>query len=131
MRGSGSSRSEPARSGAILVIDDEAPVRELVADVLASKGHRVTTATGGREGLDLFEAGQFDLVITDLGMPDMTGWDVARAIRLRHPGTPVLLLTGWGEVVETPEGVSVDGIISKPFDVVKLTAAVGEALARR
>ena len=120
-----------ARTGTVLVIDDEAPVRELVADVLASKGHRVTTATGGREGIELFGAGHFDLVITDLGMPDMTGWDVVRAIRARRPDTPVLLLTGWGEVVETPEGVSVDGLISKPFDVAKLAAAVGEALARR
>jgi len=122
---------ERGRAGAVLVIDDEAPVRELVADVLAAQGHRVTTATGGREGLERFDAGHFDLVITDLGMPDMTGWDVVRGIRARRPETPVVLVTGWGEVIETPEGVRVDGIISKPFDVHTLNAAVSEALARR
>jgi len=106
-------------------------VRELVADVLASQGHRVMTASGGREGLERFEAGQFDLVITDLGMPDITGWDVVRGVRARRPETPVVLVTGWGEVVETPADVRVDGLISKPFDVAKLTAAVSEALARR
>ncbi|MBI2526778.1 MAG: response regulator [Candidatus Rokubacteria bacterium] len=121
----------PARTGTVLIIDDEAPVRELVVDVLASKGHRVTAATGGREGVELFRAGHFDLVITDLGMPDMTGWDVVRAIRAQGADVPVLLLTGWGEVVETPDGVRVDGLISKPFDVAKLTGAVAEALARR
>jgi len=121
----------PARTGAVLVIDDEDSVRELVADVLASQGHRVMTASGGREGLERFEAGQFDLVITDLGMPDITGWDVVRGVRARRPETPVVLVTGWGEVVETPADVRVDGLISKPFDVAKLTAAVSEALARR
>ena len=121
----------PARTGAVLVIDDEDPVRELVAEVLASQGHRVMTACGGREGLERFEAGQFDLVITDLGMPDITGWDVVRGVRARRPETPVVLVTGWGEVVETPADVRVDGLISKPFDVAKLTAAVSEALARR
>jgi signal transduction histidine kinase/CheY-like chemotaxis protein len=121
----------PARTGAVLVIDDEDSVRELVADVLASQGHRVMTACGGREGLERFEAGQFDLVITDLGMPDITGWDVVRGVRARRPETPVVLVTGWGEVVETPADVRVDGLISKPFDVAKLTAAVSEALARR
>ncbi|MDP2626574.1 MAG: GAF domain-containing protein [Candidatus Rokubacteria bacterium] len=121
----------PARTGAVLVIDDEDSVRELVADVLASEGHRVMTASGGREGLERFEAGQFDLVLTDLGMPDMTGWDVVRGVRARRPETPVLLVTGQGEVVEMPADVRVDGLISKPFDVAKLAAAVSEALARR
>ena len=121
----------PARTGTVLVIDDDDSVRELVADVLASQGHRVMTACGGREGLERFEAGQFDLVITDLGMPDITGWDVVRGVRARRPETPVVLVTGWGEVVETPADVRVDGLISKPFDVAKLTAAVSEALARR
>ncbi|MBI3105002.1 MAG: response regulator, partial [Candidatus Rokubacteria bacterium] len=121
----------PARTGAVLVIDDEDPVRELVAEVLASQGHRVMTACGGREGLERFEAGQFDLVITDLGMPDITGWDVVRGVRARRPETPVLLVTGQGEVVETPADIRVDGVISKPFDVARLTAAVSEALARR
>ncbi len=121
----------PPCVGTVLVIDDEANVRDLVGEVLTAGGHRVVTASGGREGVERFGADAFDLVITDLGMPDMTGWDVIRAIRARGARTPVLLLTGWGDVVEAPEGLRVEGIVSKPFDVAKLIAAVGEALAHR
>jgi GAF domain-containing protein/ActR/RegA family two-component response regulator len=117
--------------GTVLVIDDEAPVRELVADVLTAKGHAVSVASGGREGLVRFAAGKYDVVLTDLGMPDMTGWEVARAVKAEQPHTPVLLLTGWGEMVEPPPGVLVDGIVTKPFDVTRLAAAVEQALRAR
>jgi len=116
------------RRGVILVIDDEAPVRELVADVLTSKGHAVSVAVGGREGLARFAAGHYDVVLTDLGMPDMTGWEVARAVKASHPATPVILITGWGDVVEPPQGTVVDAVVTKPFDVTRLTAAVDQAL---
>jgi GAF domain-containing protein/ActR/RegA family two-component response regulator len=117
--------------GTVLVIDDEAPVRELVADVLTARGHAVSVAAGGREGLVRFAAGQYDVVLTDLGMPDMTGWEVTRAVKAERPATPVLLLTGWGEMVEPPPGVLVDGVVTKPFDVTRLAAAVEEALRGR
>ena len=117
--------------GTVLVIDDEAPVRELVADVLTSKGHAVSMAGGGREGLARFAAGRYDVVLTDLGMPDMTGWEVARAIKASQPATPVLLITGWGDVVEAPPGTVVDGVVTKPFDVTRLAAAVDQALRDR
>ena len=117
--------------GAILVVDDESAVRELVADVLTSKGHSVTAASGGREGVARFAAGRYDVVLTDLGMPDMTGWEVARAIKGADATMPVLLITGWGDVAEPPAGTVVDGIITKPFDVLRLTSAVEQALRER
>ena len=117
--------------GTVLVIDDEAPVRELVADVLTSRGHAVSVAVGGHEGLARFAAGRYDIVLTDLGMPDMTGWEVTRAIKATHPSTPVLLITGWGDVMEPPEGTLVDGVVTKPFDVTRLAAAVEQALRAR
>src|SRR5262245_6749451 len=80
------------RGGSVLVIDDEADVRELVAEVLASHGHRITTAAGGVEGIERFKEGQYDLVITDLGLPDLNGWDVARAIKICRATVPVMLL---------------------------------------
>ena len=116
------------RRGSILVIDDEAAVRELVADVLTAKGHSVSVAVGGREGLARFAVGQYDVVLTDLGMPDMTGWEVARTIKASSADTPVLLLTGWGDVVEPPPGTVVDGVVTKPFDVARLAGAVDQAL---
>jgi CheY-like chemotaxis protein/anti-sigma regulatory factor (Ser/Thr protein kinase) len=118
---SGGARGEPARFAAsalrILVIDDDAEVREVVAEMLTAQGHTVIPASGGGEGLALLEAGQkIDLVLTDLGMPGMTGWDVARAVRARWPGLPVGMLTGWGEQIDdaTPDRQMVAGVLSKP-----------------
>jgi len=88
-----------------------------VAEMLAAQGHRVLQASGGREGLALLEAGEkMDLVLTDLGMPGVTGWDVARAVRARWPGLPVGMLTGWGEQIDdaTPDRQMVAGVLSKP-----------------
>jgi signal transduction histidine kinase/CheY-like chemotaxis protein len=117
------------RVGSILIIDDEADVRELVADVLAERGHSVTVAGGGREGLARFETGRYDLVLTDLGMPDFNGWDVARAVKASRPDIPVLLLTGWADAASPADVPRVEGIIKKPFDLKQLAAAVSQALA--
>ena len=65
----------------ILVVDDEEPVRELLRDILEAQGCRVYLAPGGREALALFEARDFDGVFTDVGMPGMSGWELAQAIR--------------------------------------------------
>ncbi len=121
----------PERVGSILVIDDEADVRELLADVLGGRGHKVTVAAGGREGLGRFETGRYDLVLTDLGMPDVNGWEVARAVKAARTETPVLLLTGWSDAVDPSEEHRVDGIVRKPFDLNRLTSAVSAALAPR
>lgn len=115
--------------GSVLVIDDDSEVRDLVSEVLASRGFTVGVATGGREGLACFQRDRYDLVLTDVGMPDMTGWDVARTIKRSSPDVPVLLLTGWADTLQTPEGVRVDGVVGKPFDLDQLTAAITDALA--
>ena len=119
------------RVGSVLVIDDEADVRDLVADVLMSHGHRITVAAGGREGLARFEAGRYDVVLTDLGMPDLDGWQVARAIKASRGDIPVLLLTGWADATDPSGATLVDGILKKPFGVEELAAAVAAALAGR
>ena len=123
--------AEGRRTGSVLVIDDEATVRELVAEALMSHGHRITVASSGREGLARFETGRYDVVLTDLGMPDLDGWEVARAIKSASHDTPVLLLTGWGEAPDSSSAALVDGILRKPFDIVDLAAAVTAALVRR
>jgi CheY-like chemotaxis protein len=115
------------RHGRILVVDDEADVREVLADLLLSHGHSVTLAGGGQEALACLARDPFDLVITDLGMPDVNGWDVARAVKSGRRGLPVLLLTGWADAVEAGVG-RVDAVIKKPFDMTKLAAAVSAAL---
>ena len=69
-------------------------------------------------------------MITDLAMPDLNGWEVARAIKVARAPLPVLLLTGWADAVDSAAG-RVDAVIKKPFDVTKLAAAVNAALAGR
>ena len=109
-----------------------ADVRATLVDMLEAQGHTVVQAPGGREGLGLMETGPpVDLVLTDLGMPGMTGWDVARQIRERWPVVPVGLMTGWGEQQLTPvERSRVSFVITKPFDLDALSLALAEIRPR-
>jgi GAF domain-containing protein/CheY-like chemotaxis protein len=122
--------AETPRGASVLVIDDEADVRDLVADVLAAHGHRITVASGGREGLARFEAGNYDVVLTDLGMSDLDGWEVARAIKSSRGDTPVLLLTGGADPADSAASTLVNGILRKPFGLDELAATVAAALTR-
>jgi CheY-like chemotaxis protein len=104
----------PARC--ILVVDDDAPVRRTLVGLLRASGQEVVEAASGAEALARLATMPVDLVLTDLGMPDITGWDVARAAKTRNPALPVVLLTGWGDHVatEAPPGVHVDRVLTKP-----------------
>jgi CheY-like chemotaxis protein len=111
----------------VLVIDDEATVREALADTLTDDGHTIIQAAGGKEGLaKLAEDARLDVVITDLGMPDMTGWDVARAVRAQRPGLCIGLVTGWAVALEMSdeERRAVDFVIAKPYTIEALRAAL-------
>jgi PAS domain S-box-containing protein len=103
----------------VLVIDDEDFVRETLADMLLMLGHKVTAAPGGRSALEKLAAGDFDLVFTDLSMPEMDGWEVAREIRRRFgPEINIILVTGHGAGTPVAPGDEylLNGIIGKPFD---------------
>ena len=126
-----SDNNHAGRVGSVLVIDDETDVRDLVVDVLRSRGHHITAAAGGREGLERFEAGRYDVVLTDLGMPEVNGWEVARAVKASRTATSVLLLTGWADAMDVDSASLVDGVLRKPFGVDQLAAAVAAALAAR
>jgi CheY-like chemotaxis protein len=117
--------------GSVLIIDDEAAVRDLVAEALVARGHRIAVAASGREGLARFESEPYDVVLTDLGMPDLNGWEVARAIKGVRGETPVLLITGWADAVDPSTTGLVDGILRKPFDLGDLAAAVTAVLAEK
>jgi PAS domain S-box-containing protein len=112
----------------ILLIDDDPAVRQTVAALLRAVGHRVTEAEGGEAGLAHLAGGEVDLVLTDLGMPGMTGWDVARAVKARAPQVPIILLTGWGErqAAEIGERAFVDRILGKPVQLHDLLVAMAE-----
>lgn len=108
----------PPSSLRILLVDDETQVRAALADAFAALGHAVTQATSGRDGLARLERGErVDVVITDLGMPEMNGWDLARAVKARWPDLPVGLVTGWatGDELTSDEAGRVDFVIAKPY----------------
>ena len=126
-------RNEPVVPLRILVIDDELQVRATLAEMLEEQGHSVTQAPGGREGLSYLESNPqlVDVVISDLGMPDMNGWDVAKGIQGRWPQLPVGLITGWGETEITREERSrVNFVITKPFDKAVLRATMADIRPR-
>ena len=106
----------------ILLIDDEPLVRSLLRHVLENAGHTVTEAGNGQEGVRCFRENNFDLVITDHGMPVMNGLDVAFRIKKQKPETPVILITGWQTETDATfqKPSSIDEFITKPFDLEKL-----------
>jgi GAF domain-containing protein/anti-sigma regulatory factor (Ser/Thr protein kinase) len=111
----------------ILVIDDEREVRNVIAEILAQQGHQVVEAAGGLDGLARLEREEsFDLLLTDLGMPGMTGWDVARAAKARRPTLRVGLITGWGEqpAAKPADRAAADFVLAKPITLAGLRAAL-------
>lgn len=117
---------------AVLVIDDEPSVRSLLGDLLRSAGHEVTQVASGKEGIAWLEAGgQCDIVLTDLGMPDVSGWEVASELRSWEKAPPVVLVTGWGIQLDDQLLVEsgVKGVIAKPFTVEEVLDTV-ERVAR-
>jgi CheY-like chemotaxis protein len=114
------------RSLKILVIDDEAPVRETLAEMLVAVRHQVELAGSGQEAVEKLRTGDFDFVFTDLAMPDMDGWETARLIRKSWPGMRIVLVTGYGATTQPPAGEEdlVDAIIGKPFDFTQVGATL-------
>ncbi|HLA63506.1 MAG TPA: response regulator, partial [Rhodothermales bacterium] len=106
----------PTRTARLLVVDDEPMVRTVTTKLLRLKGHDVVEAVSGMAALSLVDdptTPGFDLVITDLSMPEMSGRELAQQIRQRYPALPVLLLTGDTDA-EADEG-TVDAVVKKPF----------------
>lgn len=101
----------------VLVIDDEPFVRDTLGDILRQQHHDVVVADDGVSGLARFREGTFDLVMTDLAMPGMSGWQVAQAVKAARPTVPVVLVTGWGVEVQADELQThgVDRVMTKPF----------------
>lgn len=114
----------------ILVIDDEPEVRQILCRGLSAFKHQVTEAPSGAEGIKLFQEREFDLVLTDLGMPDLSGWDVCRAIKKIRAEIVVGMITGWGEEIDELKRreCGVDFVLSKPFDLTKVLSLVSRAI---
>lgn len=114
----------------LLLVDDDPVLLKALSDALGNDGHQITPANAGQEGIDSFARGQdghpFDAVITDLGMPYVNGRQVAAAVKAASPGTPVILLTGWGQgMLSGVEGIpNVDLVLGKPPKLREVRAAL-------
>jgi signal transduction histidine kinase len=113
----------PARR--VLFVDDQKDVRESVGEMLRAMGHEVSIADSGEAALARIGRHPIDVVITDLGMPGMNGFEVAQRFRVLAPNVPVVLLTGWAVDPQTSYASNVRFVVSKPVTM----KALGEALA--
>ncbi len=124
----------PRRGGAsVLVLEDETPARLLLVEALTRAGYRVETATDGSSGLAKLESGPFDVVLADLALPQRSGLAVARSVKRLRPETPVVLITGWGHLLD-PERLrehGVDLMLVKPFGIERVLSVVNDALRLR
>jgi PAS domain S-box-containing protein len=121
----------PRRSLHVLVVEDEAQVREIEAEYLRHEGHLVETAANGKEGLQKFQRGGFDLVVADRAMPEMNGDKMTEAIKQSAPTIPVVMVTGFADMPLDQVQVSgqPDLIVRKPITQEALHQAIAQALA--
>ena len=117
----------PEQASRILLVDDDPRLLSVLSDTLQACGHAVTTAAKGEDALQIFDPRRHDVVITDLGMPRMNGWEVAERVKSISPDTSVFLLTGWGESVAAHEGSQfVDRVVAKPVSAEALMEQLAE-----
>jgi signal transduction histidine kinase/CheY-like chemotaxis protein len=123
--------SEPAtptpRHGLrIMLVEDEDTVRRTLVALVETDGHVAIPVSSGREALTLLQGGAHpDVLITDLGMPEMTGWQLAAAVRRRWPTLPIGLVTGWGaEPTPSEDGATPDFLLPKPFGLTEMRRAL-------
>jgi two-component system alkaline phosphatase synthesis response regulator PhoP len=116
----------------VLVVEDEAGLRLTLSDRLTSEGYEVEVAADGEAGLSSATSGAFDLIVLDVMLPRMNGFDVCREVRRRGVTTPILMLTARGQVVDKVVGLKLgaDDYLTKPFEAIELVARL-EALLRR
>ena len=110
----------------ILVVDDDPSIREVVSDILGSEGYSVATASNGAEALEVVERTRPALVLLDMRMPVVNGWDFAREIKERglRPCICIMVMTAARNARHWAEEINADGFVAKPFELPDLLAAV-------
>ncbi len=115
------------RTAKILFIDDDINILSAASSLLGALGNTVTVAQTRAEAEERLRKGHYDILMTDLTMPDCSGWDLARRSKELHPNKPVVLVTGWGLTLD-PERVRsglINGVLSKPFTLDELQRVLG------
>jgi PAS domain S-box-containing protein len=123
--------ARPRRQGRVLLVDDEQRVLHTLREMLVAAGHTVTVAGSGAAALQLFASRRFDLLLTNLGMAEMNGWELTERVRREDAGLPVVFITGWG-LKESDQArlraLNVQHCLFKPVNPADLEAAVQAAL---
>jgi len=122
----------PEEKQVVLIVDDDEDVRKMLCKVMKSNGLLYETASSGEDALDLMETNRYDLILLDVNMPGMDGFEVIEALRGRNVYTPIIIVSGRKEDYDTLYGLDIgaDDYITKPFNPVTLGAKV-KALIRR
>ena len=119
----------------VLVVDDETAVREVLREALEAEGCEVLVAESGEMALKLYDAreGKLDVVFTDIGMPEMSGWELASEIRKRSATIPLAIVSGWADAIscDARQAIKADWVVSKPFDIATIAGIANEVAARR
>jgi signal transduction histidine kinase/HD-like signal output (HDOD) protein/ActR/RegA family two-component response regulator len=113
----------------IMIVEDEDHIRGMMAEALSIEGHRVVSFSNGHDALEAFHESPCEVVVTDLAMPGMSGWELADAIRQSGRTAKTVLVTGWGQEISTEEcqAHGVDMVLAKPFRLKELREAVATA----
>lgn len=118
-----------------LVVDDETAVREVLREALEAEGCEVFVAESGEMALRLYDsrAGQLDVVFTDIGMPEMSGWELASEIRKRSDTLPLAIVSGWADAIscDARQAIKADWVVSKPFDIATIAEIANEVAGRK
>jgi len=128
-----SSTQNATNGGRILVIDDEASIRESLEVLLTLEDYTVEMAVNGEEGLQKIDAGNYDLLLLDLSLPGQSGMELLPQIKGRHPELPIIMITAYGSVDNVVEAIhaGADNFVQKPWDNEKLLADIRACIARR
>ena len=112
----------------IFVVEDEQMLRDLYTDILTLKGHQVVSFSSGEEAVEGWKDNTYKLIICDLGLPGMDGWELIEKIRKRDMSIPVVVLTGWADNMDRQriEDCNVQRILSKPVTIDQLLDTISE-----
>lgn len=114
----------------ILVVDDEDALRTVLSAELEGEGYQVATAADGQEAINILGTSAFDLILLDIKMPNVDGFEVLRFVKEKHPKTKVIMLTGFADLKNAIESkkLGAEDFVSKPYDLVDLLTTVERVL---
>ena len=119
------------KNGPVLIVDDEDALRTILSGELTSSGYEVATAADGDEGIEQVKSQKFDLVLLDIKMPKVDGFEVLKFIKKERPGVKVIMLTGFADLKNAIESkrYGAEDFVSKPYDLVDLLTTIERVLS--